>query len=177
MAWALAVVITGLVAIASAGSTASKVAPLMTATGTTGATAGEPLIAYELDRLFRGDEQSDIDLSYTRAEAGRILLRATGRRGAPTDDLAYLTQLVASSTGVWQPEADRRVDNAILGAKTAVHKARRTAVILGFSAAVSLLVGAAAAWLASCLGGRHRDEVAPSLSWHWRHTPAGQSGP
>jgi hypothetical protein len=163
VAWALAVVITGLVATASAAVIASRgVQPATSPVATT----GEPLIAYELDRLFRaGQRLLEGDLTYTRAEAGRLLLAATGRRGITPEDRTYLVRLVAARTGISQPDAERRVDDAIAGATTAVHKARRSAVILAFATAVSLLVGAAAAWYASCVGGRHRDNVAPSLTW------------
>lgn len=163
VAWALAVVITGLVAAASAAAIASRgVEPATSPTATT----GEPLIAYELDRLFRaGQRPFEGDLTYARAEAGRILLKATGRRGIAPEDRAYLVRLVAARTGISQPDSERRVDDAIAGATTAVQKARRSAVILAFATAVALLVGAAAAWYASCVGGRHRDDVAPSLTW------------
>jgi MFS family permease len=165
VAWALAVVITGLVAVTSAANIASKIVPPATSSS---ATAGEPLIAYELDRLFRGDRRAiEGEISYSRAEAGRILLAATGRHGITPDDHAYLVQLVAARTGIALPDAERRVNDAITAAATAVRKARRSAVILGFSTAVSLLAGAAAAWYASCLGGRHRDSAEPRLDWRW----------
>jgi hypothetical protein len=80
---------------------------------------------------------ADGDLTYSRAEAGRILLAATGRQGITPDDRAYLMRLVASRTGIPQPDAERRVGDAIAGATTAVQKARRSAVILGFSRAVA----------------------------------------
>ena len=163
VAWAIAVVITGLVAAASAAVIASReVQPATSPIATT----SEPLIAYELDRLFRaGQRPFEGDLTYTRAEAGRILLTATGRRGIAPEDRTYLVRLVATRTGISQPDAERRVDDAIAGATTAVRKARRGAVIVAFATAVSLLVGAATAWYASCVGGRHRDGVAPSLTW------------
>jgi hypothetical protein len=165
VAWALAIVIAGIIAAASAASLASKTVQPSTAPA---ATTGEPLIAYELDRLFRGDRRPvEGDIAYSRAEAGRILLAATGRRGITSDDRAYLVRLIAARTGIAQPDAERRVDDAISAATTAVQKARRSAVILGFATAVSLLAGAAAAWYASCVGGRHRDDVAPSLAWRW----------
>ena len=160
VAWALAVVITCLVGSASAAIVASKAA---TPTASPVATAGEPLIAYELDRLFRGDRRPiEGDITYSRAEAARILLAATGRRGITADDRGYLVRLVAARTGVALPDAERRVDEAITAATTAVQKARRSAVILGFATAASLLAGAAAAWYAASAGGRHRDTVAPS---------------
>jgi MFS family permease len=165
LAWAIAVVITGLVAAASAASLASKAAQPASSPE---ATTGEPLVAYELDRLFRAERRpANSDLAYSRAEAGRILLAATGRQGITPDDRAYLVRLVASNTGIAQPDAERRVGDAIPRANTAVQKARRSAVILGFSTAVSLLVGAVAAWYTSCVGGRYRDGVAPSLAWRW----------
>jgi hypothetical protein len=163
VAWALAVVITGVVAAASVASLSSKTTPSATSSATT---AGEPLIAYELDRLFRGDRRAvEGDVTYARAEAGRILLAATGRQGITPDDRAYLARLVAARTGLAQPDAERRVEDAITAASTAVQKARRSAVILGFATAASLLAGAAAAWYAACAGGRHRDNVAPPLTW------------
>jgi hypothetical protein len=168
LAWAIAVVIIGLVAAASAASLASKaVQPAISPE----ATAGEPLIAYELDRLFRAERPPAAgDLTYSRAEAGRILLAATGRQGITADDRAYLVRLAANRTGIAPADAERRVTDAITAATTAVQKARRSAVILGFSTAVSLLVGAVAAWYASCVGGRYRDGVSPSLAWRWPQT-------
>jgi hypothetical protein len=165
VAWALAVVITGVIAASSVTVLVSKTAPASTSSATT---AGEPLIAYELDRLFRGDRRAvEGDITYARAEAGRILLAATGRRGITPDDRAYLARLVAARTGIAQPDAERRVEDAITAATIAVQKARRSAVILGFATAASLLAGAAVAWYAACAGGRHRDNVAPSLTWRW----------
>jgi hypothetical protein len=163
LAWAIAVVMTALVAAASAASIASKA---VQPASSPAATTGEPLIAYELDRLFRAERRlPQVDLTYNRAEAGRILLAATGRRGIASDDRAYLGRLVASTTGIAQPDAERRVDEAVAGAMTAMQRARRTAAILAFSTAVSLLAGAAAAWFASCVGGRQRDNLAPSFAW------------
>jgi MFS family permease len=165
VAWALAVVITGIVAATAVAGLASKAVPSTTSSS---ATAGEPLIAYELDRLFRGDRRPiEGDISYSRAEAGRILLAATGRHGITPNDRAYLVQLVVARTGIAVPDAERRVNDAITAATAAVQKARRTGVILGFSTAAALLAGAAAAWYASCLGGRHRDAAEPRLDWRW----------
>jgi MFS family permease len=165
LAWALAVVITGLIATATAASIASKSREPATSPS---ASTGAPLIAYELDRLFRGDRRPiEGEIVYVRAEASRILLKAIGRNGITPDDRSYVVGLVAARTGVAPADAERRVDDAITGAATAVHKARRSAVILGFSTAVALLLGAVAAWYASCVGGRLRDDVAPSVAWRW----------
>jgi hypothetical protein len=165
LSWAIAAVVSGLVIAASVAGVASKVVGPATSPS---ATTGEPLIAYELDRLFRADRHPpQTDLNYSRAEAGRILLAASGRQGITPEDRAYLVRIVAADTGAAPPDAERRVDTAITAATTAVHKARRSAVILGFCTAASLLAGAVAAWYGACSGGRHRDEVAPPLSWRW----------
>ena len=158
VSWALAVIITGLVAATSAATVASTAVQPASAS----AAAGEPLIAYELDGLFRGyQRQFEGEIAYTRAEAARILLTASGRRGVTPEDRAYLTQLVSNRTGIAPAEAEGRVNKAITAAATAVKKVRRSAVILGFSTAAALLAGDAAAWYAACAGGRHRDTVAP----------------
>jgi hypothetical protein len=163
LSWAIAAIAGGLVIAASAaGVTSRAVEPATSTTSTT----GEPLIAYELDRLFRAERHPpQADLNYSRAEAGRILLAASGRQGITPEDRTYLVRLVAADTAAAPADADRRVDTAITAATTALHKARRSAVILGFCTAASLLAGAAAAWYGACAGGRHRDDVAPPLTW------------
>jgi hypothetical protein len=162
VAWALAVLIAGVVAAIIVGAAASDRAPT---TATPASNAGEALIAYDLDRLFRAERRGQGDLTYARAEAGRILLHATSREGMKPDDRGYLARLVAAQTGIAQPDAERRADEVVGAATQAVKKARQTGVIVGFSIAVSLLLGAAAAWYAACLGGQHRGQTAPPLRW------------
>jgi len=165
VSWALAVVLSGLVAASIAGAVTSRALP---SAATPTATSGEALIAYDLDRLFRSDRRPQGDLTYSRAEATRILLAATSREGMKPDDRTYLARVVASQTGVAQPDAERRVDDAVAAATQAVEKARQSCVILGFSVAASLLLGAAAAWYSASLGGQHRDQAAPPLRWDAR---------
>jgi hypothetical protein len=163
LSWALAVVISGLVAAVIATAVSSKsMAPATTPVANT----GEALIAYDLDRLFRSERREQGNLAYSRAEASRILLAATSRAGMKPDDRQYLSRLVASQTAIAQPDADRRVEEAVAAATLAVKRARQSGVILGFSIAVSLLLGAAAAWYAASLGGQHRDQTAPPLRWN-----------
>jgi len=164
-AWALAVVISALLAAAIAGAATSKAAPATTP----GANAGEALFPYDLDRLFRSDKRdqgNQGNLAYSRAEASRILMTGSSRQGIKAEDKDYLGRLVAGQTGIEQSEAGRRVDEAINAATLAMKRARQSAVILGFSIAVSLLLGAAAAWYAASLGGQHRDQVSPPLRWN-----------
>lgn len=161
-AWALAVMITALAAAVIAGTATPRTAP---AARTPASSTGETLIAYDLDRLFRSDQRPQGDLTYSRAEASRILLAASSRAGMKPGDQEYLVRLVANQTGIAPAEAEQRVNEAISSAKLAVKRTRQTGVIVGFSIAVSLLLGAAAAWYAARLGGEHRDQTAPPLRW------------
>jgi hypothetical protein len=77
-----------------------------------------------------------------------------------SDDRAYLVQQVAAITGLSPGDAERRVDGAVANARTAINRTRRSTVIAAFSLATALLLGAIAAWAASCMGGRHRDGAA-----------------
>jgi hypothetical protein len=127
--------------------------------------AAEPVLSYELDRLYRAPRRpANVDLSSERAEAGRILLTASGHEGVSAEDRTYLIQQVAAVTGLAAAEAERRVDSVISNAKTALTRSRRSTIILAFSLGASLLLGAAAAWAAACAGGRHRDG-APLPEW------------
>ena len=161
-AWALAVAITALIAAVITGTATSRTAP---PASTPSSSTGEALIAYDLDRLFRSDQRRQGDLAYSRAEASRILLTATSRAGMKPGDREYLVRLTANQTGIAPAEAEQRVNEAISSATLAVKRTRQTGVILGFSIAVSLLLGAAAAWYAARLGGEHRDQTAPPLQW------------
>jgi hypothetical protein len=163
--WALAVVMGAILA----GFFANASLPRTTVTTTASRTSSaEPLLSYELDRLFRAGRKAPIgDLSSERAEAGRILLTASGHEGMTVDDHNYLVQQVAGITGLSAPDAERRVDNVIAESKTAIARSRRSTIILAFSVATALLLGAVAAWAAACAGGRHRDgEPLPEWMTH-----------
>jgi hypothetical protein len=87
-----------------------------------------------------------------------------------SEDRDYLVRLVANQTGIALAEAEQRVNEAISSATRAVKRTRQIGVIMGFSIAVSLLLGAAAAWYAARLGGEHRDQTAPPLRWDLART-------
>jgi hypothetical protein len=127
--------------------------------------SAEPLLSYELDRIFRSPRRPpNVDLRSDRAEAGRILLTSSGHDGVSSDDRAYLVQLVGSTTALSPANAERPVDNGTANAKAALNRSRRSTIILAFSLATALLLGAVAAWAAACFGGRHRDG-APLPDW------------
>ncbi|MBV8779567.1 MAG: hypothetical protein JO258_20440 [Alphaproteobacteria bacterium] len=130
-------------------------------------TAGAPrFLAYEIDRLFRSDRRPEAGTPEARAEAARILMKGLGRQDLPADDRTHLARLTTAVAGVAQGDADQRVTQVLSQARNAASQARRSAVILGFCLAAGLAAGAAAAWMAAGVGGKHRDgEFAPPLRW------------
>jgi hypothetical protein len=161
-AWALAVVLGTLLAamLGSAALTRSN-----SNVPAARMSAAEPLLSYEIDRMFRPARRAaNVDLTQERAEAGRILLTTSSHSGTSSEDRTYLVQMVAATTGLTGPDAERRVDTAIANSQTAIARSRRSSVILAFSVAVALLLGAVVSWAAAAAGGRHRDG-APMPRW------------
>ena len=131
----------------------------------TAATA-EPLLAFELDRLFRTDRRpGDAVEPDMRAQAARIITTSLGHADIAAEDRAYLVRMVMTRTGLAQPDAERRVTDVISQARGSIRRARANVVILAFMTAASLLAGAAVAWYVAGLGGRHRDGEAIPAFW------------
>ena len=169
--WAVAVVMGAILATLIGTATVSRTSATRSVAQ---ATAAEPLLSYELDRLFRaGRRNPTVDLSAERAEAGRILLTTSSHSGVSSDDRTHLIQLVGALTGLSQADAERRADNAIASTKTAIARSRRSTIILAFSIATALLLGAVMAWASACAGGRHRDG-APVPNWMDRSDALGR---
>lgn len=161
-AWALAVVIGAIIAVSLGSAAINRAGPT---TARSNASAAELLLSYEIDRLFRPARRAPAqDLSQERAEAGRLLLTTSGYDGISSEDRGYLIQLVAANTGLAPAESERRVDAAIANSQTALKRSRRSSVILAFSVATALLLGAVISWAAAGIGGRHRDG-APTPEW------------
>jgi hypothetical protein len=169
-AWALAVVLGAVLATFLGSATLTRSGNNLPSARTS---AAEPLLSYEIDRMFRPTRRpANVDLSQERAEAGRILLTSSSHSGMSGEDRAYLAQMVSAATGLTGPDAERRVDTAISNSQTAIARSRRSSVILAFSVAAALLLGAVVSWAASA-GGRHRDG-APLPNWLPTHgAPAG----
>ncbi len=178
LVWALAVALGALLASVAAAAVAATSAPAASLPNTT---AGEPLIAYDLDRFFRTQQTppSAGDMSYSRAEAARIAMRAAARenrKGLP-EDRAQLVRIVAARTGLTGPEAEARVTDFVERSTTAIRKARRSAIVVGFMTAAGVLLGAAVAWFAAVAGGSHRDNIPLSLNWRFIRSPRLTSPP
>ena len=164
LVWGLAIVLGAILAV----STARTVPGHADATAATASTTtAEPLLAFELDRLFRSDRTpaDPVNDPELRAQAARIMTAGAGHSGMAAEDRAYLIHLVEVRTGLAQLDATARVDQTIGQANQAIARARRGAVILAFMIACSLLLGVAAAWLAAALGGQHRDGAVHHEFW------------
>jgi hypothetical protein len=166
IAWALAVVLTAVMALGVAAVAAPAVAPSGGAQSAAQSVAGENIIASELDELFRSDRAAD-DLTYRRAEAARILLKASGHNGVPNPDRRYLTVITANATGLDLDQASERVNRLITASGRAISRARTAAVLQAFFVGVALFVGAAVAWFCATEGGRDRESRSyPGFAWH-----------
>jgi len=164
LVWAIATLITAFLLLAATSASTRLAAPSGGIAGPATSVAGENIIAYDIDRLLRGDRRADTDV--TRAEVARILLTASGHSGVAADDRAYLARMVSARTGVSAPDAERRVDTAIANAKNNIAKARRSTTILAFMAGAAAMLGAVAAWFAAAFGGQHRDDTNGSGRWN-----------
>src|SRR5262249_34065087 len=100
LAWALATLLTAVIGLATAQSLTHLPAPSGSQAGTSSSISGENLIAFDLDRLFRAERRTNVDLDYPRAEASRILLTAAGHNGLQPEDRIYLIRLTAAVTGI-----------------------------------------------------------------------------
>ena len=158
--WALAIII-GVVMAALIGIAANRPTAL-----TTPPAASEPsILSYEIDHLLRAPRRLPAaEIAPIRAEAARILMTSSSHRGVSADDRTYLIQMVSGVTGLTGADAERRVDNAIADSRKAISSARASTIILAFSLATSLLLGAVAAWAGAEAGGRHRDGM-PLPAW------------
>lgn len=165
LVWALGTLITTLMVGAVVLAATQLAAPSGGTSGPGVSVGSENIIAYDLDRLLRAEgRQPQGDAARVRSEAGRILLTASGHSGVSAEDRQYLARLVVAQTNVAPPEAERRVDTAIVRARDNVRRARRSAVIVAFMAGAAALLGAAAAWFAAGAGARHgRDPTAASI--------------
>jgi hypothetical protein len=172
LVWAIATLLTGLLALGAAQALTRVAAPSGSQTGPETSVAGENIIGYDLDRLLRSDRPPTGDTTYVRSEAARILLTTASHRGLQEEDRAFLVRLVAARTGLAQPDAERRVNDVAGRAKDDINRARRSAVLIAFAAGVAALLGAAVAWVAACAGGRDRDGTAPRTAlYEWWHRP------
>ena len=163
LAWAASSAVSGVAHVAGAATEA-----VGAATGEAASAMGNPA-GYFSDMLMRSDHPARGDQAAATAESGRILTRALYNGDLPAADKTYLAQIVASRTGLSQPDAEKRVadvfdqaqkakQQAADKAKEAADAARKTGVYVALWAFISLLVGAFSASYMATVGGSQRDE-------------------
>lgn len=179
LAWSVGIVITAAFLTSAAASLVGGAAKAGAATvAAAGAGAGAAAGAqtqggkddaniYFVDSMFRSDKPREDDAAL-RKEAGVIFANGLRQGDLSPADRGYLTQVIASRTGLGQPEAEKRVADAIAQAKAAEVKAREAADAARKAAAhfslwsfLALLVGAFTASYAATMGGRQRDNAVP----------------
>ncbi|QPC88633.1 hypothetical protein GA830_09575 [Mesorhizobium sp. NBSH29] len=178
LVWALAtVLVVGLFssAISSALGTGVKAASTVAAAPVLGAAANltdaaqDEGLGYLVDGMFRPADPSRLgtagDNASATAEASRIVVASIAAGEMTTEDRTYVAQLVASRSGISQPDAEARVDAALakaqqmkVEAQEAADTARKASMTFALLTALSMAIGAFIASAAALLGGMQRDE-------------------
>lgn len=165
LTWAIATLLTALLALVISVSSSQMTAPSGGTAGAATSVGSENIIAYDIDRLLRSDRPVPGDIAATRAEVGRILLTASGHRGVLPEDRAHLVRMVAARTGVAGPDAEKRVDEVIARAADNMSRARKSSVLIAFLVGSAAILGLVVAWFAATGGGRQRDEGTVATFW------------
>jgi hypothetical protein len=101
---------------------------------------------------------SGANSNQSRAEVLRLWTASfQGNQDLSAADKTYVAQIVAARTGMSQADAEKRVNDVIVEAKTAADAARKGAAKLSFWLTAAMLFGAFAASLAAVEGGSLRD--------------------
>ncbi|MEZ5667084.1 MAG: hypothetical protein R3F55_06565 [Alphaproteobacteria bacterium] len=174
--WGTAALLGAMLAASAVAGTARVGAQAVAAAGEAAVEAIDgPAIAYLVDRLYRSTDGAGASVAL-RDETGRILAAVDGEGALDPADEAFLIEQVSARTAIGEDEARARLADvtgrlqaAAQDAAQAADVARRVGVLGAFMIAASLLIGAAAAWWAAGVGGRHRDEGTDFGRWvRWR---------
>jgi hypothetical protein len=165
LAWAVALVITAAF-LASAATSMVGSAASAPARGAGIAAAVQPEgqefdpNGYFVDMLLRTDSaKPDLNGASVRGEVGRIFANGLRQKEIPATDKSYLTQIVATRTGLSQEDADKRVSDVFTSAQQTAETARKAVAHSLLWAFLALLIGAFCASFGATIGGRQRDHV------------------
>jgi hypothetical protein len=165
LVWAVGIAIGAALLLATAGGVARTGADI--AGKTAAAFAASNPMDPVLDTMLRpgtpqAGAQGAAPATEQRAELTRVLTGSLAKGALTPQDRTYLAQVIAQRTGIPQPEAEKRVNEAFNAAREAADKARRAAVLTGFVTAAGLITSFGAAWWAAMQGGQHRDNSVPA---------------
>jgi hypothetical protein len=159
LAWAVALVVTSSLLVSAAATMVDRATTA--ATNDIATRSPEPSAYpnnYFTDVLFRSANTGPRDAS-AEAEAARILAVALRSSQIAPADQAYLSELVASRTGISQAEADKRVSDTIVQARLLLDSMRKSAAHTLLWIFLGLAMGAFSASYGATIGGRQRDHV------------------
>lgn len=158
--WAVASVLGALLLGSAATGLLSSAAVGASQGATIAAAQAGPMDGY-VDRLLRsgnnapGNPASGED---ARPELSRLFTSSFRNGGTiGSADQQYVARVVASKTGLPQAEAEQRVNEVVVQAKSDLDAARKAAAQLAFWLTASLFLGAFCASLAATEGGGLRD--------------------
>ncbi len=122
-------------------------------------------LEYAVSTLFRSESAPPAaDSDAAQQEILRIVARSADQGNLSDEDKAYLARVVHARTDLSAEEAEKRIDamiaetqTIVTNAKEAAETARKSAIIVAFLTAATMLVSAAGAWWAAGIGGKHRD--------------------
>lgn len=128
--------------------------------------------AYLTDSLFRSERPApaSADVGPARAEVGRIVAMSIRNGDMAPADKSYVASVIAAQTGISQPDAEKRINDAIAKTKEAAAKAEQTAretadvarkgaASFALATFIAMLIGALASSYSATVGGRARDKV------------------
>jgi hypothetical protein len=115
---------------------------------------------YYVDTLLRSSTPStDAGDASVRSEVAIILANALRQGQMPDADQAYLSNLVATKTGMSPADAQQRVSATFKQALQAADTARKAVAHSLYWLFLALLIGAFCASFAATIGGRQRDHM------------------
>jgi hypothetical protein len=160
IAWAFATVIGAALLASPASSLIGGAANGVARGATTTASQAGPMDGY-VDMLLRSNAPAAPNAGNASESRGELvrLFTSSFRNGSDLKpaDREYVSKVVAARTGLSQADADKRVNDVVIQAKSDMDAARKAAAQLAFWLTASLLIGAFCASLAATEGGGLRD--------------------
>ena len=161
LAWSVALVVTAVFLASAATSLMGSSPDKNSAAATPQSQVSEAgPNAYFIDSLFRTDgSKPEVENASVTREAAVIFATSLKQGDLSATDKTYLDQLVMSRTGVSQSDADKRVSDAFLSAKSSAEAARKAVAHTLLWTFIALMIGAFCASFSGTIGGRQRDHV------------------
>jgi hypothetical protein len=160
LAWAVALVVTAAFLTSAATSLMGSAPDKSTGMAPQSQMSEAGPNAYFIDSLFRSEgSKPEVENTSVTREAAVIFATSLKQGDLSATDKTYLDQLVMSRTGVSQSEADKRVSDAFLSAKSSAEATRKAIAHSLLWTFIALLIGAFCASFSGTIGGRQRDHV------------------